>query len=196
MNHGPTEGKILLKAQQLLQERGYQFFSFQDLADSVGIRKASVHHHFKTKDKLAERMVADYMLRIETWFAEIDSKKLKPKKKLLAYFNLFRELSCNGKNVCPGGSLLLDWHNFSKPIRAELRKMISLHHLWLIRLLKDAALENATKLNAKEIPIHATLIGASLQGGLQIARASPDPEKVLHKIFKHIEAITLNGRNG
>ncbi len=196
MNHGQTERKILLKAQQLLQERGYQFFSFQDLADSVGIRKASVHHYFKTKEELAGRMVADYTVRIETWFAEIDSKKLKPKQKLLKYFDLFREMSCNGKNVCPGGSLLLDWNNFSKPNRAELQKMMSVHYQWLIRLLKDAALENLTKLSATEIPIHATLIGASLQGGLQIARASPDPEKVLNKIFKHIAVITLNGRNG
>ena len=43
----PTRDLLLLEAQKLLQNRGYDSFSFQDLADKVGIRKASVHSHFK-----------------------------------------------------------------------------------------------------------------------------------------------------
>lgn len=188
-----TAKKILQKAQVLLQERGYQFLSFQDLADAVGIRKASVHHHYKTKEDLARSMVRDYSLRLEVWQSRVDEQKLKPKQKLQAYFDMFADISRNGKSVCPGGSLLLDWNNFSKPVRADLQKLIDMHRRWLIKLLEENIQNKTSRITKEHISSHALMIGASIQGAMQLARASDEPERVLKSIFKQIERATFKG---
>jgi len=48
-----TKQKILDAAQDLIQTRSFHGFSFQDMADKVGIRKASLYHHFDSKDAIA-----------------------------------------------------------------------------------------------------------------------------------------------
>ena len=44
-----TRTKILDSAQRLIQTRSFQGFSFRDIADEVGIRKASLYHHFEVQ---------------------------------------------------------------------------------------------------------------------------------------------------
>src|SRR6195952_1496346 len=55
-----TRGDLLFEAEVLIRSRGYSGFSYADLADAVGIRKASIHHHFPTKADLAVALVAAY----------------------------------------------------------------------------------------------------------------------------------------
>ena len=45
--------KILNQPQRLVQTRSFHGFSFQDIADEVGIRKASLYHYFNSKDAVA-----------------------------------------------------------------------------------------------------------------------------------------------
>ncbi len=188
---GQTGKKIVQKAQQLLQERGYQYFSFQDLADAMGIRKASVHYYFRSKEDLAESMIIDYRTRLEKWAQALEAKELKPQDKLRAYFEVFLDLSRSGKSVCPGGSLLLDWNNFSKPIQSQLQGLLAQHHKWLQTLLEEAIQQKCSRISKEDVKAHVILIGSSLQGGLQIARANRDPEGLLKIIFKHIEQLTF-----
>jgi TetR/AcrR family transcriptional repressor of nem operon len=188
---GTTGRKIVQKAQHLLQERGFQFFSFQDLADFAGIRKASVFHYFKTKEELARWMIVDYRERMESWARDLAAKTSDPREKLAAYFQMFANISKNGRNVCPGGSLLLDWNNFSKPVQAELQELLKFHRRWLTQLLEEALAKKILNVKAEQIPSHSLLIGSSLQGGLQVARANPDPEKVLTHLFRQIERVTF-----
>ena len=48
-----TREKILNSAQSLIQTRSFEGFSFQDIANEVGIRKASLYHYFDSKDAIA-----------------------------------------------------------------------------------------------------------------------------------------------
>src|SRR4051794_36242328 len=59
----PTSDLILDVAQELLQTRGYNAISYQDIADRIGIRKASIHHHFPNKSDLAQALVRRYRQR-------------------------------------------------------------------------------------------------------------------------------------
>ena len=38
--------QILDAAQRMVQTRGYNGFSYADISDEVGLRKASIHHYF------------------------------------------------------------------------------------------------------------------------------------------------------
>ena len=48
---------ILDAAQALVQDRGLNAVSFQDLADAVGLKKPSLFHHFRSKDALAAALM-------------------------------------------------------------------------------------------------------------------------------------------
>ena len=60
-----TRTELISQAEFLVRRRGYSGFSYADLAEVVGIRKASIHHHFPTKSDLAFALVAAYDARYE-----------------------------------------------------------------------------------------------------------------------------------
>jgi len=47
-----TAERILDIAQDLIQRRGFNAFSYHDIAAPMGIRKASIHYHFPSKADL------------------------------------------------------------------------------------------------------------------------------------------------
>src|SRR5262249_51412376 len=52
--------RILDAAQALIQQVGANAMSYQHISDAVGIRKASIHHHFPTKDQLIDALIQRY----------------------------------------------------------------------------------------------------------------------------------------
>ncbi len=48
----PRATEILIVAEKLFSERGYDGVSMQKIATDVGISKANIYHHFKSKDAL------------------------------------------------------------------------------------------------------------------------------------------------
>src|SRR5579862_1588267 len=55
-----TRDRILDIAQRLIQSRGYNAFSFDDLAEELDIRTASIHYHFPTKADLGIALLRRY----------------------------------------------------------------------------------------------------------------------------------------
>ena len=58
-------------AQDLIQRRGVNGMSFQDISDAVEIRKASIHHHFASKQDLVEALVTRYRADFGALLTEI-----------------------------------------------------------------------------------------------------------------------------
>ena len=59
-----TRASLMQTAESLLCTRGYAAFSYADLAEAVGIRKASIHHHFPAKEDLGVAVVEAYVERV------------------------------------------------------------------------------------------------------------------------------------
>ena len=60
-----TRALLLNEAEALLRTRGYAAFSYADLAERVGIRKASIHHHFRTKEELGVSLIDAYLVKFK-----------------------------------------------------------------------------------------------------------------------------------
>ncbi|MCD4689251.1 MAG: TetR/AcrR family transcriptional regulator, partial [Desulfuromonadaceae bacterium] len=51
-----TKRHILDVAEDLIQRVGLNAMSYKHISDAVGIRKASIHHHFPKKDNLIDAL--------------------------------------------------------------------------------------------------------------------------------------------
>ena len=102
-----TKSKILDVAQDLIQRLGVNAMSYHDISEAVGIRKASIHHHFPSKDDLLKEL----LIRYSQQFAEIVDKILKtdlsPNTKIRRYMELFEKTLKEGNHdkVCLCGIL-------------------------------------------------------------------------------------------
>src|ERR1051325_2727877 len=98
-----TKTAIMDAAQELIQRRGANAMSYQDISEAVGIRKASIHHHFPTKDDLIEAVIERYAEDAFGLMDGIFASKLDPAAKLRHYAGLFEATLSDGKRdkVCP-----------------------------------------------------------------------------------------------
>src|ERR1043165_7567954 len=97
-----TRTAIMDAAQELIQRRGANAMSYQDISEAVGIRKASIHHHFPTKDDLIAAVIerhADYAYGL---MDEMFASKLDAAAKLRKFAAHFEEILSEGKRdqVC------------------------------------------------------------------------------------------------
>ncbi len=59
-----TSTRILDAAERLVQERGFNGFSYADIADELGVSKAALHYHFAGKAELGETLILRYSCEI------------------------------------------------------------------------------------------------------------------------------------
>jgi TetR/AcrR family transcriptional repressor of nem operon len=182
-----TSQKLLQRAQQLLQSKGFNALSFQELADAIGIRKASVHHYFATKQDLAVAVLKDYQTRFEKW--SVDIVDLGPLGRLDAYFDMLWAVTEKGKMVCPGGALCMDWKGLSSSSQRELENLLSLHRDFLKRMLDDGRQSGAFPNASGDSEALVALIGSAMQGGLQLGRISADPSKYFARLQSEIKRV-------
>src|ERR1700757_3675618 len=84
-----TATKILDDAERLVQARGVNGFSYEDIAAELGITKAGLHYHFAGKAELGEALIVRYAERFTEALAAIDASGLDARAKLDAYVDLY-----------------------------------------------------------------------------------------------------------
>src|SRR5690349_16263406 len=94
-----TADDILACARSLIVTGGYNGFSYADIADVVGIRKASIHHHFPSKAELVRILVARYREVAEEGIANLVHSVPGPLAQLRAYIGYWK--ACIGDASAP-----------------------------------------------------------------------------------------------
>ena len=99
-----TAEQILDLAETLIQTRGYSAFSYQDIADSLGIRKASIHYHFPSKADLGVAVVDRYIARFgEALTAIADDQSQSSMTMLDFYVQPYLQFASTPDRVCLSG---------------------------------------------------------------------------------------------
>ena len=161
-----TRHTILRIARELIQTRSYQGLSFQELAARVGIRKASLYHHFESKEALGVAVMARALEMFERWQAEQEG--LPPQQQLLAYIVMFRDKVGAGERMCPGGAMSAVWDCLEPGLQASVKNM---HHQQLSWLTQVAG-RLPTVTSEAQAKAFAAHINASCQGGLLVSRVN------------------------
>src|SRR3954469_24371258 len=80
-----TSDEIMASARSFIISGGYNGFSYADIAEVVGIRKASIHHHFASKVDLVRTLVAQYREEAEAGMANLELQVSDPLELLRSY---------------------------------------------------------------------------------------------------------------
>ena len=177
--------QILASAQQLVQQRGFNGFSYADIADEVGIRKASLHHYFPTKADLGKVLIDLYTEGLESELLRIGGLHTRADAKLEAYFAIFRS-TLQADRMCLGGMLASEALTLDPAVLPGLKHFFTRNIEWLAEVL---AAGNSQKLFALTgtAADHARMLLAALQGALLIARATGD-----HKTFDKTASLLMS----
>ncbi len=174
-NTKDTSADLKKVALELIQTRGYNAFSYQDLADRLHIRKASIHYHFPTKEDLGVGLLNDSLKRIDTWQEMMKDQNLPPVEQMQAYFAYFTRISENCTRICPIGALASEWVSLPKKLQDAAGRVMKRHQDWLKALLERGREEGVFALQG-EAADQAQFIYSSIQGALQISRAQSNPD--------------------
>jgi TetR/AcrR family transcriptional repressor of nem operon len=170
-----TRKLILRKARDLLLTRSYLGLSFQELADRVGIRKASLYHHFASKEVLGIELMADSRARFVQWAAGIGH--LPAAEQLLTYIRMFRDLIGAGEKVCPIGATGGEWDCIEPALQVAVRQFHQTQLDWLASVaaqLPDRLMLMTASEQALSADQWAAQLSAVCQGALINARLHAD----------------------
>lgn len=167
-----TKTAIMDAAQELIQRGGVNAMSYQHISDAIGIRKASIHHHFPTKDSLIEAVLQRYAVYFFRLVDEIFESKLDPEAKLRKYAGLFEATLCEGKKdkACLFGMLGAELSTLGSPSAAGVRKFYRENEARLARVLEEGREKGQFRFRG-EAKVAAAMIFALLEGGALMARA-------------------------
>ncbi len=156
-----TRSTLIDDATTLVRRRGYAGFSYADLAEAVGIRKPSIHHHFPLKEDLGAAIVDAYALAFAEHLADILARSTTTRERLRAYAGLYREGLLAGEG-CLCGVLASELAGLPEKVRSGVRRFFAQNLQWL---------EHAG------VPARqARMALATLQGAMLVALAMNTPE--------------------
>lgn len=93
---------------RLFYHRGFAGTSLADVAEAAEIPAGNVYYYFKTKEQLAEAVVASYHEKIRAW-NEAAGAGATPQESLKLWLRGYYNLSVEGEDWnCPFGRLLID----------------------------------------------------------------------------------------
>ena len=186
-----TKTKLLDAAQELIQRHGINGMSFQDLSDAVGIRKASVHHHFATKADMVNALSQRQLARFQEALKKILNAKASGRTKLKRYGDLFVATLKSGKQEkgCLFGMLMAEYMCVQRDAQKEVGAFLEANLEFLTSVLKqgqqDGSLENVRRVRAT-----AGLVLSAAEGGLFVARCEGGHKRLSEVMLQLIDYLS------
>jgi TetR/AcrR family transcriptional repressor of nem operon len=165
-----TKRAILDLAESLLQERGFNGFSYAHIASELGVKNAAIHYHFPTKEDLGCAVAQRYRDRFQLWINNARIKDLSPQEKLDWFFDIYATLRADHGKVCLAGSLETEFNSLPPSLRQQTEALTQELLAWLTATLDEGRQAGVFSFNGKASD-KAALILSSVQGALQLARA-------------------------
>ncbi|WP_323658752.1 TetR/AcrR family transcriptional regulator [Pectobacterium versatile] len=188
-----TRDRLLNEANLLMRMRGYSAFSYADLSKKIGITKASIHHHFPTKDVLGEEVVTRALENMNVVFSQIESQSTSVSDRLAAYMDIFAEgYRTSLLPLCC--ALSADLANLPDNVKHQATAYFEAQIVWLTRILADgqAAGEVATALSTEKT---ALIILNICEGASVVARATHKENIFKDSLEQILFILTDNGGN-
>ncbi|HSM70926.1 MAG TPA: TetR/AcrR family transcriptional regulator [Anaerolineales bacterium] len=179
---------ILNLAESMLQDRGYNGFSYAHISSELGVKNAAIHYHFPTKEDLSVAVIKRYRERFRLWTNNSRVKDLSHAEKLDWFFSIYTDMRAEKGQVCLVGSMEAAFNSIPAGLRGEVQAMHEDLLAWLQVTLEEGREAGVFQFNG-EPANKAGVILSTLQGALQMARALG--KKRFHDVIEQIKLDLL-----
>jgi TetR/AcrR family transcriptional repressor of nem operon len=165
---GDTATRILDSAETLVQVRGFNGFSYADVAGELSLTTASLHYHFPGKAELGRALIVRYAERFKAALAEIDERGEDAPAKLRAYARLYADV-LRDERMCLCGMLAAEYQTLPEPMRDAVIGFFDENETWVERVLAGGREEGTLAFEGPPREA-ARLIVSALEGAMLVAR--------------------------
>jgi TetR/AcrR family transcriptional regulator, transcriptional repressor for nem operon len=169
---GDTASRILDCAEALVQVRGFNGFSYADVAAQLAVTKASLHYHFPGKAELGSALIARYANRFTAALGEIDARGIDAPAKLTAYALLYADV-LRTRRMCLCGMLAAEYQTLPEAMREAVIGFFDGNETWVEGVLATGR-DAGTLAFAGGAREAAQLIVSALEGAMLVARPYGD----------------------
>ena len=166
-----TRDEILSHSSELIQTFGFNGFSYKHLSERLGITKASIHHHFPSKEDLGIAYCQKKMQELEDF-----RRSIKPLDSAVAKLRAYLEkpkTRLAAKKMCGINAMQSDLASMSSELKSAVRKMTHLDIEIVREILADGKASGEFTFSS-DPGEYALVIVSALKGGLQCSRLNND----------------------
>lgn len=172
----PKAAQIVGFTRQLLANGGYNSFSYADLAERVGITKASIHHHFPSKETLVKAVVILYREDATEGLASLQRQLNDPVAELNAYTAYWAGCIASGDSpFCICAMLATEMPTIPEEVAVEVRAHFVVLTGWIAGVLERGAAQGSFLLAGSPADAARAFL-AVVHGAMLVARAMNDPK--------------------
>lgn len=170
---GPrTADQILDSAERLVQQRGFNGFSYADVASELDLTKASLHYHFAGKAELGEALISRYALRFAQALTDIDAQAIDVREKLAAYAGLYATV-VHGERMCLCGMLAAEYQTLPEAMRDAVVRFFDVNEEWLEGVLEQGRRDGTLSYRASAREAARSIV-SGLEGAMLMAQTYGD----------------------
>jgi TetR/AcrR family transcriptional regulator, transcriptional repressor for nem operon len=167
-----TAERTLDIAERLVQVRGFNGFSYADIASELGITTASLHYHFASKAELGHALISRYGERFYEALAQIDRDLEDARGKLEAYAALYAQV-LRGERMCLCGMLAAEYQTLPESMRQDVIAFFDENQRWLSDVLAQGLEQHTLAFTVSPQEAAQNVLGA-LEGAMLVTRPYGD----------------------
>jgi TetR/AcrR family transcriptional repressor of nem operon len=170
-----TPSQILDVAERLAQIRGFNGFSYADVAAELQITKAALHYHFASKAELGEALMGRYTDRFADALAAVDATVRDAPAKLDAYAALYLDVLRN-QRMCLCGMLAAEYQTLPGRMQQAVIRFLDDNEAWLTDVLERGRRDGSLSFTGPTREA-AQMIVSGLEGAMLLARSYGEVER-------------------
>jgi TetR/AcrR family transcriptional regulator, transcriptional repressor for nem operon len=157
-----SRDEILKAARLTAQAHGYNGLNIRGLAAEVGIKAASIYHHFASKAELGAAVAQRYWEDTARDLEELSDSEADALGSLSHYPQIFRRSLESQNRLCMGSFMSAEYDDLPEPVKKEVQKFADINIAWLNKKLQDAGITSPQNGEIRARAIFSAVIGAQL----------------------------------
>jgi TetR/AcrR family transcriptional repressor of nem operon len=170
-----TTTRILDVAERLLQVRGYNGFSYGDVATELDITRAALHYHFPGKAELGQALIERYATRFSGALAALDATAPDAAAKLLGYVALYTDV-LSADRMCLCGMLAAEHRTLPDLMQQAVCDFFSTNTSWLRKVLEEGCADGSLHCPGTA-EATASMVLSALEGAMLVTRLNGDVDR-------------------
>ncbi len=182
--------RILDVAERLVQQRGFNGFSYADIAAELHVTKAALHYHFAGKAELGEALVARYGTRFAEALDALDGADLSAPAKLEGYAALYLDV-LRSERICLCGMLAAEYETLPERMRNAVIAFFEANELWLERVVDQGQRQGMVRRGESPKDLARAILGG-LEGALLVTRPYRDSARFQAAVRPLLRGLTAD----